>query len=110
MLTFIQLFILYDFLKDSSISGIEIKQQKERTLTDVVDGTSAELSIELLGPESPEVMNGVGPEVEHIVPGESVPLLDHHHFAAEQGQLDGRSQTAGAATDDQTLGVTEGMK
>lgn len=72
-------------------------------LTDVVDGAGAELAVELLGPEAPEVVYGEGPEVEHVVPGEGVPLLNHYHFAAQQGQLDGCPQTAGAAADDQAL-------
>ena len=69
----------------------------------MVDGACAELAVELLGPEAPEVMNGVGPEVEHVVPGESVSLLNHHHFAAQQGQLDGCPQTTRTPTNDQTL-------
>lgn len=69
----------------------------------MVDGAGAELAVELLGPEAPEVVYGEGPEVEHVVPGEGVPLLDHHHFAAQQGQFNGRPQTTGAAADDQTL-------
>ena len=56
----------------------------------MVDGAGAELPVELLGSEAPEVVDGVGPEVEHVVPGEGVPLLDHHHLTAQQGQLDGR--------------------
>ena len=59
-------------------------------LTDVVDGSRAELPVELLGPQAPEVMDGEGPQVQHVVPGERVPLLDHHHFGAHQGELDGR--------------------
>lgn len=73
------------------------------TLTDVVDGASTELSVELLGPESPEVVNGVGPEVEHIVPGEGVSFFNHHHLAAQQSQLDGRPKATRTAADDQTL-------
>lgn len=73
-------------------------------LTDVVDGACTELSIELFGSEASEVVDGEGPEVQHIVPGEGVSLFHHHHLAAEQGQLDGRPQAAGAPADDQTLG------
>lgn len=69
----------------------------------MVDGAGAELAVELLGTESPEVVDGVGPEVEHVVSGEGVSLLDHHHLTAQQGQLDGRPQTAGTRADDQTL-------
>lgn len=73
------------------------------TLTDVVDGAGTELSVELLGPESPEVVNGVGPKVEHIVPGEGVSFFNHHHLAAQQSQLDGRPKATRTAADDQTL-------
>lgn len=48
-------------------------------------------------------MNGEGPEMEDVVPGESVPLLDHHHLTAQQGQLDGRPQAARATADNQAL-------
>jgi len=69
----------------------------------VVDGAGAKLAVELLGSEAPQVVDGEGPEVEHVVPGEGVPLLNHHHLTAQQGQLDGRPQAARAATDDQAL-------
>lgn len=49
-------------------------------LTDVVDGAGAELPVELLGSQAPQVMDGERPEMQHIVPGEGVPLLHHHHF------------------------------
>lgn len=76
----------------------------------MVDGAGAELPVELLGSESSEVVDGEGPEVEHVVPGKGVSLLDHHHLTAQQGQLDGRPQTTRAAADDQTLdGVREGL-
>ena len=43
---------------------------QRRLLTDVVDGSRAELPVELLGPQTPEVMDGEGPQVQHVVPGE----------------------------------------
>lgn len=74
----------------------------------MVDGTSTELAVEFLGPESPEVMNCVGPQMEHVVPGEGVPLFNHHHLAAQQTQLNGCPQSTWTPTDDQTLrSVTE---
>lgn len=73
------------------------------TLTDVVDGASTELAVELLGSQAPEVMNRERPEVKHIVAGECVSFFDHHHFTAQQRQLDGRPQTTRPAADDQTL-------
>lgn len=72
-------------------------------LTDVVDGACAELSIELFGSQAPEVVDGEGPEVQHIVPGKGVSLFNQHNFAAQQGQLDGGPQPTRAAPDDETL-------
>ncbi len=63
-------------------SIIDFTEGNRFRLTDVVDGASAELAVELLGTKAPEVVNGEGPEVEHIVPGEGVSLLDHHHLTA----------------------------
>lgn len=72
-------------------------------LTDVVNGSGTEFAIELFGAEASQVMNGVGPEVQHVVPGERVPLLDHHHLGTHQGELDGGAQATGASTDDEAL-------
>ena len=73
----------------------------------MVEGPGAEFAIEVLGSQGPEVVDGVGPEVEHVVPGEGVPLLDHHHLAAQQCQLDGGPQAARPPAHDQTLGDQE---
>lgn len=72
-------------------------------LTYMVDGTGAELPVELLGPQAPEVLDGEGPEVQHVVPGEGVSLLQQHHLGPQQGQFDGRAQAAWSSADDQTL-------
>ena len=45
---------------------------------DVVDGAGAELAAELLCREAAEVVDVVGPQVEHVVAREPVPLLHHH--------------------------------
>ncbi len=58
-------------------------------LTDMIDSTSTEFPIKLLGPEAPEVLDSEGPEVQHIVPRESVSLLQQHHFGPQESQLDG---------------------
>ena len=50
----------------------------------MIDGAGAELPVELLGPQAPEVLDGEGPEVEHVVPGEGVSLLQQHHFGPEE--------------------------
>lgn len=59
------------------------------SLTDMIDSTSAEFPIELFGPEAPEVLDGEGPKVQHVVPGEGVPLLQKHHFGSQESQVDG---------------------
>lgn len=69
----------------------------------MIDGTGAELPVELFGPQTPEVLDGEGPEVQHVVPGESISLLQQHHLGPEQSQLDGRAKAARSSTDDQTL-------
>lgn len=74
-----------------------------QTLTDVVDGSSTEFAIKLFGAEASQVMNGVGPEVQHVVPGERVSLLNHHHLGAHQSELDGGAQATGASPDDEAL-------
>lgn len=81
---------------------------RRESLTDVVDGSSTEFAIKLLGAEASEVMDGVGPQVQHVVPGEGVPLLDHHHLGAHQSELDGGAQAAGASSDDEALTRQEG--
>lgn len=73
----------------------------------MIDSTGAELPIKLLGPEAPEVLDGERPEVEHVVPGESISLLQQHHFGAQKPKLDGCPQTTWPSTNDQTLGVRE---
>ena len=46
----------------------------------MVDGAGAELAVELLGGEAAQVVDVVGPQVQHVVPGEAVALLHHHHL------------------------------
>jgi len=41
----------------------------------MVNGAGAELAEEFLGAERLEVMNGVRPEVQHVVARKTVPLL-----------------------------------
>lgn len=84
-------------------SGSGAAGENQLVLTDVVYGSGAELAVELLGPQAPEVVDGIGPEVQHVVAGERVSLLDHHHLGSEQSQLDGRPQATRAPTDDQAL-------
>ncbi len=75
----------------------------DHKLTDVVDGAGTELSIELLCSEGPQVVDGEGPQVEHVVPGEGVSLLQQHHPSSHEAQLHRRPQTTGPRPDDHTL-------
>ena len=86
---------------------MERNKQHTVILTDVVDGACAELSVEFFGSKASEVMDSEGPEVQHIIPGKGVSFLNHHYFAAQEGQLDGCPQAAGAAADNQTLKGTK---
>lgn len=79
------------------------RTSRRATLTDVVDGTGAELPVELFGPQASEVLDGEGPEVQHVVPGEGISLLQQHHLGPEQSQFDGCAQAAWSSTNDQTL-------
>lgn len=72
-------------------------------LTDVVDGASTELPVELLGSQAPQVMDGERPEVQHIVPGEGVPLLHHDHLGPQIGKFNGSAQTTRSSPNDETL-------
>lgn len=92
------------------INKASIHEQHRLTLTDVVYGAGTELAVELFGSKAPEVMDGEGPEVQHIVPGEGVPLLDHHDLTAQQGQFNGRPQTTRTSADDQTLDKSRSLE
>ena len=70
---------------------------------DVVDGAGAELAVELLGAQTAQVRDVVGPEVQHIVSREPVSLLHNDHPGAEQLGLDGRAEAAGARADHQHI-------
>lgn len=73
-------------------------------LTDMINGTGTKLPVELLGPEAPEVLDSEGPEVEHVVPREGIPLLQQNHLGPQEAQLDGRPQATWPSPDNQTLG------
>lgn len=73
------------------------------SLTDVVDGPSTELAVELLGTQTSQIMYGEGPEVQDIVSGEGISLLNHDHLCSQQGQVDGRAETTGTGSNDETL-------
>lgn len=69
----------------------------------MIDSTSTELPIELFGPKTPEILDGKGPEVQHIVSGKGISLLQNHNFGPQESQLDGCTQATWPRTNDQTL-------
>lgn len=69
----------------------------------MIQRAGAEFSVELLGAKAAEITDGEGPQVENIVPGESLSFLQHHHLSPQQGQFDGRSQPTWPGTQHKTL-------
>lgn len=69
----------------------------------MIDGAGAKFAEELFRAEGPQVVDDERPQVEHVVPGEAVPFLDHHHFRPEQLGLDRRAKSARPAANDQHL-------
>lgn len=51
----------------------------------MINSSSTKLPIELFGTEAPEVLDGKGPEVQHIVPGEGISLFQQHHLGPKEG-------------------------
>lgn len=58
----------------------------------MVNSTSTELPIEFLGPKAPEILDGEGPKVQHIVSREGISLLQNDHFGPQKSQLYGCTQ------------------
>ena len=52
-------------------------------LTDVVNSSSAELPIELLGPQLPKILNGARPQMQNIIPRKRTPLFNNDYFCSE---------------------------
>ena len=91
-------------LKVKTKKGKEnILQRHSSRRTDMINCTSTEFSIELLGTKAPEVLDGEWPEMKHIVPWEGISLLKQHHFGPQESQFDGCTQAAWSSTNDQTL-------
>lgn len=67
-------------------------------LTDVINRSCTEFSIKFLCSQSPEVVDGKGPEVQHIVPRESVPLLHDNNFGSQEGKFYGSPQATWATS------------
>lgn len=73
------------------------------SLTDVVYGAGTELPIELFGSEAPKIMNGERPQVEHVVTGKRVSLLQHNHPSSHEAQLNRCPETTWPRPYDHTL-------
>ena len=72
----------------------------------MVNGASTELAEELLGAEVFEVCDEVGPQVQHVVPREPVPLLHDNSPGAQQCCLYGNTQPAYPTPDNDYLKST----
>jgi len=73
------------------------------SLTDVIHGSGAELGEENLDSEELKVLDDKRPQVEDVIPGEVVSLLDDDGAPAQQLRLDRSPETTGAATDNANL-------
>lgn len=69
-----------------------------KTLTDMIEGASAKSSVEFLCAEVPQISDGVGPQVQNIIPGEWASFFQYNHLSTQQCQLDSCPQTTGAGT------------
>lgn len=89
-----------EHLHQSSSPGKLLSKQfpSPQILTDVINRSCTELPVEFLCSQSPEVMDGEGPEMQHIVPWESVPLLHDHNLGSQEGKLYGSPQATGATS------------
>lgn len=69
----------------------------------MIQSPRAKFAVELLGSQPTQVIDGVRPEVQHVIPGERVPLLQYHHLSPQQSQLYGCPQPARPCTQHQAL-------
>lgn len=73
----------------------------------MVYGSSTELSVELFGPQTTEVLNGERPEMQNIVPWESIALFHKNHPGTQKSQLYSRPQSTRTCAYDQTLNTQQ---
>lgn len=76
-------------------------------LTNMIYGSCTKLSIKLLGSEATQVLDGERPEMEDVVPGESVSLFHEHHPRSQKTQLDSCTKPAWSCAYYQALTITE---
>lgn len=69
----------------------------------MVYGSCTELAVELLGAETPQVVDGEWPQVQHVVAGKGIPLLYDHHLGSQERQVDGCTKATGSSPNYQTL-------
>ncbi len=62
----------------------------ESKLTDVIDGSGAELAKKLFSAESPQIVDNKRPEMEDVVARKPVSFFDDNDFGAQQLGFDGR--------------------
>lgn len=74
-----------------------------RQLTDVINTSAAELGVKFFGTKIAQIRNHKRPQMENVISRETIALLQDHHFGAEQGRLDGRSQATRSRSDYQHL-------
>lgn len=56
-------------------------------LTYMVYGASTKLSVELLCTKTPQILNGERPQMEDIVAGESISLLQQDHLGSQKAKF-----------------------
>lgn len=106
---------LYSVLKTDSL--VDLYAQEQRHLEqhalqlpngDVIDGAGAKLAVELLCAQVAQIRDDEWPQMEHIVPGDAIAFLQHHHLGAQQLGLDGGAQSTGPCSDDQDACASTG--
>ena len=75
----------------------------------MVDCSSTKLPVELLCAQLPQILDGKGPEMEDVVPGEAPSLLDHHHLCSQEYAVDGHTQADGASPNDEDSHICGGF-
>ena len=65
--------------------------------------TGTEFCIKLFCSQIPQISNQERPQMEHVIPGEALPLFHHIHLGSQQGRFDSCSKTYGTSTDNETL-------
>lgn len=69
----------------------------------MVYGSRTEFAVELFGAEAPQVMDGEGPQMQHVIAGKGIPLLYDHHLGSQERQVDGCTKATGSSPNYQTL-------